>query len=75
MRMRFMLLLGGVVLLALNLAMASSVMPGMGTGGHSLAQPLSNCVGDFSAGIGVCTFFEEPTDPEQQDFSLGTPTS
>ena len=74
MKIRFMLLLGGVVMLGISLAMASPVMPGMGTGGKSFApQPLSNCVGDFGGGVGVCTFFEEPTDPEQQDISLGTP--
>lgn len=73
MKMRFVLMLSGVVLLGVNLAMASSLMPGMGTGGHSVTPQLSNCVGDFSGGAGVCTFFEEPTDPEQQDFSLGTP--
>ena len=73
MKMRFMLLLGGVVLLGINLAMASTLLPGMGTGGHSITPQLSNCVGDFAGGTGVCTFFEEPTDPEQQDFSLGTP--
>jgi hypothetical protein len=69
-----MLLLGGVVMLGVSLTMASPLMPGMGTRGNAVApQPLSNCVGDFSANLGVCTFFEEPTDPEQQDFSLGTP--
>ena len=74
MKTRSMLLLGGVVLLGTTLAMASGLMPGMGTGGKSFApQPLSNCVGDFGGGVGVCTFFEEPTDPEQQDISLGTP--
>ena len=73
MKTRFVLLLGSVVLLGVNLTMASSLMPGMGTGGHSFAPQLSSCVGDFSAALGVCTFFEEPTDPEVQDFSLGTP--
>jgi hypothetical protein len=72
-KMRFVLLLSGVVLLGLSLAMASSAMPGTGTGGNSFAPQLSSCVGDFSASLGVCTFFEEPTDPEVQDFSLGTP--
>jgi hypothetical protein len=71
--MRRVFLLGGVVLLAVNLAMASSLLPGMGTGGNSVLPQLSSCVGDFSSNLGVCTFFEEPTDPEQQDFSLGTP--
>jgi hypothetical protein len=74
MKVKFVLLLSGIVLLGTTLAMASGLMPGMGTGGTAFApQPLSSCVGDFSASAGVCTFFEEPTDPEQQDFSLGTP--
>jgi hypothetical protein len=74
MKIRFMLLLGGVVMLGISLAMASPVMPGMATRGAAVTmQPLSSCVGDFSANAGVCTFLEEPTDPEQQDISLGTP--
>jgi hypothetical protein len=74
MKMRFMLLLGGVVLLGASLAMAGNLMPGMGTGGHSFAPPqVSSCVGDFSAGTGVCNIFEEPDNGEQQDFNLGTP--
>src|SRR5215471_1590274 len=74
MKMKFVLLLGGIVLLVTNLAMASS-LPGMSTPGSSFAPlpGLSSCVGDFSNNAGICTFFEEPTDPEQQDFSLGTP--
>ena len=58
MKIRFMLLLGGLVLLCVNLAMAS---------------PISSCTGDFSKGAGVCMFFEEPNNSEMQDFSLGTP--
>jgi hypothetical protein len=73
MKTKFVLLLCGVVLLGVNLATASSLLPGMGTGGHSLAPQLSSCTGDFSAGVGVCNFLEEPTDPEVQDISLGTP--
>ena len=74
MKMRFVLLLGGVVLLGVNLAMASSLLPGMGTGGHSFGpQQTSSCVGDFSADMGVCNIFEEPANGEQQDFNLGTP--
>lgn len=70
MKLRFMLLLGGVVLLGASLAMAGTLMPGMGTGGNSFAPQVSSCVGDFSAGVGVCNIFEPP---EQQDFNLGTP--
>ena len=73
MKMRFIFLLGGIVLLGVNLATASSALPGTGTGGNLFAPQLSNCVGDFSAGVGVCNFLEEPTDPEQTDLSLGTP--
>jgi hypothetical protein len=73
MKMRFVLLLGGIVLLGVNLAMASSLLPGTGTGGLPGAGTASSCTGDFSSGLGVCNFLEEPTDPEQQDFSLGTP--
>ena len=73
MKMRFVLLLGGVVLLGVNLAVASNLLPGMGTGGHSLAPQVSSCVGDFGGGTGVCNIFEEPDNGEQQDFNLGTP--
>jgi PEP-CTERM motif len=73
MKMRFALLLSGVVLLGVSLAMASNSMPGMGTGGHSFAPQVSSCVGDFSASTGVCNIFEEPDNAEVQDFNLGTP--
>ena len=79
MKMKFVLLIGGVVLLGVNLGMASSLMPGTssmpgaGTGGASVAPQLSSCVGDFSASTGVCNIFEEPDNGEQQDFNLGTP--
>jgi hypothetical protein len=70
MKLRFALLLGGVVLLGASLAMASNALPGTGLGGAHLFAPQSGCAGDFGAGAGVCTF-DEP--PEQMDFSLGTP--
>jgi PEP-CTERM motif len=73
MKIRFVLLLGGVVLLGVNLAMASTLMPGMGTGGNTLAPQVSSCTGNFGGGTGVCNIFEEPTGGEQQDFNLGTP--
>ena len=73
MKTRFVLLLCGVVLLGVNLATASSSLPGTGTGGHSFAPQLSSCTGDFSSNLGVCNIFEEPTDPEVTDISLGTP--
>jgi len=73
MKMRFVLLLGGVVLLGVNLAMASSLMPGTGTGGLPGTGTASSCTGDFSNNLGVCNIFEEPDNLEQQDFSLGTP--
>ncbi len=73
MKMRFALLLSGVVLLGVNLAMASSLLPGMGTGGNSLAPQVSSCVGNFGSGTGVCNIFEEPANAEVQDFNLGTP--
>ena len=75
MRMRYILLLGGVVLVGVNLAMASNLMPGMGLGGGGvvlLPQP-SSCTGDFANNMGVCNIFEEPDNGEQQDFNLGTP--
>ncbi len=70
MKTRFMLLLGGVVLLGASLAMAGTSMPGMGTGGHLFAPQVSSCVGDFGGSAGVCTIYEPP---DQQDFDLGTP--
>jgi hypothetical protein len=73
MKMRFVLLLGGVVLLGASLAMASNSMPGMGTGGHTFAPQVSSCTGNFGGGTGVCNIFEEPNNGEQQDFNLGTP--
>ena len=71
--MRFVLLLGGVVLLGVNLAMASSVMPGTGTGGLPGTGTASSCVGDFANNLGVCSILEEPDNAEQQDFNLGSP--
>jgi hypothetical protein len=74
MKMRFVLLLGGLVLVGVNLAMASSLLPGMGTGGGiSFAPQGSSCTGDFGSGMGVCNIFEEPTNAEVQDFNLGSP--
>lgn len=70
MKIRFMLLLGGVVLLGASLAMAGNLMPGMGLGGKIALAPASSCTGDFGNSLGVCTI-DEP--PEQQDFDLGTP--
>jgi len=79
MKMRFVFILGGLVLLGLNLAMASAMMPGMstakpgsGVGGPSGRQATS-CLGDFGAGTGVCNISEEPTNGEVQDFNLGSP--
>jgi len=78
MKMRFVLILGGLVLLGLNLAMASSLLPGMstaqpgfGTGGPF--QPGPSCTGNFAAGTGICNIVEEPTNGEVQDFNLGSP--
>lgn len=73
MKMRFVLVLGGVVLLGVNLAMASSLLPGMGTGGLPGTGTASSCTGDFAMNAGVCNIFEEPANVEQQDFNLGTP--
>jgi len=73
MKIRFVLLLGGIVLLGVNLAMASSLLPGMGTGGNSFAPQVSSCTGNFGGGAGICNIFEEPGNGEQQDFDLGTP--
>jgi len=43
--------------------------------GTAMATPLpvSSCTGNFAAFTGVCTIYEEPSNPEQQDFNLGTP--
>ena len=78
MKMRFVLIVGGLVLLGLNLAMASSLLPGMstaqpgfGTGGPF--QPGPSCTGNFAAGTGICNIVEEPTNGEVQDFNLGSP--
>ena len=78
MKMRFVLILGGLVLLGLNLAMASSLLPGMaigkpGLGGGGPFQPGPSCTGDFGMGTGVCNIVEEPTNGEVQDFNLGSP--
>ncbi len=71
MKTRFMLLLGGVVLLGASLAMAGNLMPGMGLGGSFAQAPqASSCTGDFGNSMGVCTIYEPP---DQQDFDLGTP--
>jgi len=79
MKMRFVFILGGLVLLGLNLAMASAMMPGMstakpgsGVGGPSGRQATS-CLGDFGAGTGVCNISEESTNGEVQDLNLGSP--
>ena len=78
MKMRFVFILGGLVLLGLNLAMASSLLPGMstaqpgfGTGGPF--QPGPSCTGNFAAGTGICNIVEEPTNGEVQDLNLGSP--
>ena len=53
MKMRFVLLLGGVVLLGVNLSMASSLLPGTGTGAlpgtgtGGISPHLSHCTGDL----------------------------
>lgn len=73
MKMRCVLLLGGVVLLCVKLAMASNSKPGTALGGHSFAPQVSFCEGDFSMFNGICFFYEEPDNAEQQDISLGTP--
>ena len=78
MKMRFVLIVGGLVLLGLNLAMASSLLPGMaigkpGLGGGGPFQPGPSCTGDFGMGTGVCNIVEEPTNGEVQDFNLGSP--
>ena len=65
----------GVVVLCASMAMAG-VMPGVGISGNaaSIIMQLSSCVGDFGGGTGVCNIFEEPDNPEQQDFNLGSPS-
>jgi hypothetical protein len=57
MKFKALLFVAGMVLLCANLA---------------LAAPSSSCVGDFSAGLGVCNFIES-TDGELIDISLNTP--
>lgn len=75
MKMRFVFLLSAVVLLGVNLAMASNVLPGMDTvspgfGVGETFGPGSSCVGNFGAGTGVCNIYEPP---EVQDINLGSP--
>ena len=76
MKTRFVVLLGGLLLLGVNLAMAGA-LPGTahGNGAKSFTLPpqVSSCVGDFGGGVGVCNIFEESDNPEQQDFNLGSP--
>ena len=73
MKIRYAVLLGGLVLLCANLAMAGA-SPGVGYAGNRFAVPaLSSCMGDFGSGMGMCMIFEEPDNPETQDFNLGSP--
>jgi hypothetical protein len=53
-----MLVLGGLVLVCPSPLSASPLV--------------SSCTGDFGVGTGVCNIYEEPLNPEQQDFNLGT---
>ena len=75
MKVRLVLLAAGVVVLCASLATAG-VMPGVGMSNNAAAiiRQLSSCVGDFGGGTGICNIFEEPDNPEQQDFNLGSPS-
>ena len=68
-----MLVLAGLVLVLACTLSASPLLPGQGWNGQMFSSQPSSCTGDFGGGTGVCNIFEEPSNPEQQDFNLGSP--
>lgn len=72
MRLKSVLVLGGIIMACLG-TLSASLLPGEGWNGQLAAPPqVSSCTGDFGTGTGICNIFEEPLNPEQQDFDLGS---